>query len=277
MGLLGLALSRRAGMSYEALLSARILDPLGMKNTGVSLTPEMKAQLAVGHNRNLQPVSYWDVPALTGAVGLMSTAHDLLTFLEAELGYRKTPLANSMAAMFIVRRPTQYAGLELALGWHILSTGKGEIVWHNGGTGGFRVFVGFSPSTKVGIVVLSNADGGNGIEDIGLRLFRATPPDLYFQREHTEIRVDPHIFGNYVGKYRLADGMQIEIVQNNDHISARLGEQTFDLSAESNRDFFVKNVEGQLTFVTDRDGVAYMIVLHQAGTDLPAKRVLAKP
>jgi hypothetical protein len=56
-----------------------------------------------------------------------------------------------------------------------------------------------------------------------------------------------------------------------------VGEQTFDLSAESNKDFFVKNVEGQLTFVTDRDGVAYMIVLHQAGTDLPAKRVLAKP
>jgi len=273
MGLLALALGRRAGGSYEALLKTRVLDPLDMKNTGVSLTPEMKAQFAVGHNGDLQAVSYWDVPGMPGAVGLKSTAHDLLTFLEAELGYRKSPLAGAMAAMLSVRRPTRYSGLELALGWHILSTGQGQIIWHNGGTGGFRAFAGFSPSTKVGIVVLSNTDGANGIEDIGLRLFKGTPPDLYFLRQHTEIKVDPRIFGNYVGRYQMDDGMPVAIIQNGDHLAAQLGQQTFPLAAESTKDFFVKNMEGQLTFVTDRNGVAYMVVLHQAGTDLPAKRV----
>ncbi len=273
MGLLALALSYRAGQSYEALLRTRILDPLGMKNTGVSVTPEMKALFAVGHNSSLQAVSYWDTPAMAGAVGLKSTAQDLLTFVEAELGYRQTPLAASMAAMLSLRKPTRYAGLELALGWHVLSTTKTEIIWHNGGTGGFRAFLGFSPRNKVGIVVLSNTDGVNGIEDIGLHLFNQTRPDVYLSREHKEIQIDPRIFANYVGVYQLTDKMQLTILQNGDHLEAELGQQTFRLVAESTKDFFVKNMDGQVTFVTDRTGMAYMIVLHQGGTDLPGNRI----
>ena len=52
-GLLGHALARRAGIDYEALLRSRICDPLGMSDTRITLTPEMKARLAVGtlHHR----------------------------------------------------------------------------------------------------------------------------------------------------------------------------------------------------------------------------------
>jgi len=273
IGLLALALSRRAEQTYETLLRTRIFDPLGMKNTGISTTPEMKAQFAVGHNSYLQPVGYWDPGVMAGAVGLKSTAQDLLTFVEAELGYRQTPLAGAMAVMLSLRKPTRYAGLELALGWHVLSTSATQIVWDNGGTGGFRAFMGFSPRSKVGIVVLSNTDGTNGIEDIGLRLFSTPPPEMLFQREHTEIKIDPSIFAKYVGVYQLSDGMLLTIMQAGDHLVAQLGQQKFQLAAESTKDFFVKNVEGQLTFVTDRAGNAYMVVMHQAGTDLPAKRI----
>jgi CubicO group peptidase (beta-lactamase class C family) len=273
MGLLALALSRRASQSYETLLKTRILDPLGMKNTGINLTPDMKAQLATGHNSYLQPVSEWDTFAMAGAVGLKSTAQDLLTFVEAALGYRQTPLAESMNAMLSLRRPTRYAGLELALGWHVLSTSSAQIYWDNGGTGGFRAFLGFSQRNKVGIVVLSNTDGTNGIEDIGLRLFNPASPEQAFQREHAEIKVDPAILTKYVGVYQLSDGMLLTIMQAGDHLAAQLGQQKFQLAAESTKDFFVRNVEGQLTFVTDRTGNAYMVVMHQAGTDLPAKRI----
>ncbi len=273
MALLAIALSHRSGQTYEALLRSRIFGPLGMNNSGVSLSPDMKAQLAVGHNAYLQPVSYWDGGALAGAVGLKSTAQDLLTFVEAALGYKPSPLAASMAGMLNTRRPTRYAGLELALGWHILSTSNSQIIWDNGGTGGFRSFLGFSPRNKVGIVVLSNTDGASGIEDIGLRLFTPVPAEVSLQREHVEIKVDPRIFANYVGVYQMNDGMQLTISQSGENLIAQLGQQKFMLAAESTRDFFIKNVEGQLTFVTDRTGNAYMLILHQAGSDIPAKRM----
>ena len=105
-GLLGHALARRAGMDYEALVRSRITGPLGMSGTGITLSPQMKARLALGHNDKLVTVPNWDLPALAGAGALRSSVNDMLTFLAANLGYMKSPLAPAMAAMLSVRRPT---------------------------------------------------------------------------------------------------------------------------------------------------------------------------
>ncbi|MFY9645284.1 MAG: serine hydrolase, partial [Terriglobales bacterium] len=140
-GILGLALSRHAGMDYEALVRARLCEPLGLKSTTITLSPDMKGRLAIGHNQALETVASWDLPTLAGAGALKSTANDLLSFLAANLGYTKSPLAPAMAAMLTTRRPTGTSGLEIALGWHILTVAGREIIWHNGGTGGFRTFI----------------------------------------------------------------------------------------------------------------------------------------
>lgn len=45
----------------------------------------------------------------------------------------------------------------MALGWHIDSLADGALVrWHNGGTGGYRSYFGFSRADQVGVVVLAN-------------------------------------------------------------------------------------------------------------------------
>ena len=85
----------------------------------------------------MEGVANWDSPTLARVGALRSTANDLLTFLAANLGYTKSPLAPALAAMLKVRRPTRQAGLEIALVWHVYTTGGKEIVWHNGGTGGY--------------------------------------------------------------------------------------------------------------------------------------------
>ena len=51
VGLLGHALARRAGADYESLVKVRVLEPLGMKSTSITLSPEMKARLATGHTK----------------------------------------------------------------------------------------------------------------------------------------------------------------------------------------------------------------------------------
>ena len=101
VGLLGYALTQRAGMDYEAMVRSRICEPLRMNDTRVTLSPEMKARLAIGHGPNLNAVSNWDLPqAFAGAGALRSTANDMLTFLAANLGYTRTPLAAAMAAKY---------------------------------------------------------------------------------------------------------------------------------------------------------------------------------
>ncbi|HTV54841.1 MAG TPA: serine hydrolase domain-containing protein [Terriglobia bacterium] len=188
-GLLGLALTRRAGMDYGKLVRSRICDPLGMNSTRISLTPQMKARLAVGHNAALQPVENWEfTPAFVGAGGLRSDVNDMMRFLAANLGIEKSPLAPAMAAMLRVRRPTGIPGLEVALGWHIFTTDGKQIIWHNGGTGGYRSFVGFDPNRRVGVVALSNAETPEGVDDIGRHLLDPSVPLWQPPRQYKEFR-----------------------------------------------------------------------------------------
>lgn len=164
-GLLGHALSLRAGMSYEALVRARILDPLGMSTTRITLTPEMKARLATGHKETartpdnpygLTPVPNWDIPTLAGAGALRSTANDMLTFLAAYLGYVETPLAGAMADQLSIRWPSQLGDFDVGYGWRIQTKHGSTIVWHGGATGGYRCYIGFDPEARTAVIVLSN-------------------------------------------------------------------------------------------------------------------------
>jgi D-alanyl-D-alanine-carboxypeptidase/D-alanyl-D-alanine-endopeptidase len=165
-GLLGHALALRAGTDYETLLRTRITGPLNMNQTAVLFTPEMKAQLAPGHDQGMHKAENWDIPTFAGAGGIRSTASDQLTFLAANLGLLKSPLQPAMKKMLSIRR-TAYGGVAIAVGWHIF-TGPQEIICHNGATGGYRSFMGFDPARKVGVIVLSNSS--NDVDDIARRI-----------------------------------------------------------------------------------------------------------
>ncbi len=277
-GLLGHVLALRAGMSYEALVRSRICDSLGMKDTRITLTPEMKARMAVGHNQQLESVENWDLPTLAGAGALRSTANDTLTFLAANLGYVKSPLAPAMAAMLKVRRPTGMPGLEIALGWHIRTIDGKEIVWHNGGTGGFRSFMGFDPAARTGVVALSNTSTTMGVDDIAMHLLDAKTPLAPPAKQHTQVEVDPKIYDGYLGTYELAPSFIITITRDGDHLFEQAtGQQKFEIFPESERDYFLKVVDAQITFVTDSTGRATELILHQNGRDVHGKRFEGEP
>jgi serine-type D-Ala-D-Ala carboxypeptidase/endopeptidase len=273
-GLLGHVLARRAGMDYEALVRSRICDPLHMKSTRITLTPDMKARLAAGHNAALDPVENWDLPTFAGAGALRSTANDLLNFLAANLGYTKSPLAPAMASMLKVRRPTGQPGLDIALGWHILTTNGKEIVWHNGGTGGYRSFMGFDPAARVGVVALSNTSTTLGVDDVGRHLLDAKVPLAPSVKGHTQVAVDPKIFDGYVGTYQVTTNVIFTITRDKDRLFAQLtGQPKAEIFPEGERDYFYKVVDAQITFVTDTQGRATELILHQNGLDQHAKRI----
>jgi len=273
-GLLGHVLALRAGMTYEAVVESRICHPLGMKSTGITLTPEMKSRLAAGHNPAMDTAENWDLPTLAGAGALRSTANDMLTFIAANLGYTTSPLAPAMAAMLKVRRPTGQPGLEIALGWHIFTTGGKEIFWHNGGTGGYRSFMGFDPKARVGVVLLSNAGTVAGVDDIGRHLLDQSVPLIAAPKEHKQVTVDPKLFDGYVGEYQLAPNFIITITRENDHLFGQAtGQPKFEIIPESDRDYFLKVVDAQISFITDENGRANELILHQGGRDQHAKRI----
>lgn len=177
-GTLGHLLALRAGMSYEELLRRRILEPLGMSSTSITLSDSQKKRLAGGHNVALMPVKNWDFDALAGCGALRSTANDLLKFLAANLELTDTPLNAAMRRMRSVRRSIA-PDLDIAMAWHIQTKHGTEIVWHNGGTGGYRSFAGFVLAKGTGVVVLCNTF--TDTDDLGRHILESRYPVTQYE------------------------------------------------------------------------------------------------
>lgn len=169
MGLLGHALSLRAGMTFERLLRERILGPLAMGNTGFDLAPPVGAPSAQGHGSMAQPVPNWDVPTLAGAGALRSTMYDMLLFGAANLLSDSTGISSVLQDTHEVRAPDVQQNLSMALGWLVNKRFVDRpIIWHNGGTGGFHSFIGLDKSGHRAVIILTN--GVQSIDDIGFHL-----------------------------------------------------------------------------------------------------------
>jgi serine-type D-Ala-D-Ala carboxypeptidase/endopeptidase len=155
-GLLGHFLGVRQGSSYAELVAQEICAPLGLDDTFLFVPEDKRGRFAEGHDRRGRPVPHWHFDALAGAGGLRSTAEDLLTFLALQLHPPDTPLGAAARLTHVVRAGR--GRLRIGLGWLRTSLGEDgpDVLWHNGGTGGFRSFAGFVPDGEVGAVVLSN-------------------------------------------------------------------------------------------------------------------------
>ena len=167
-GLLGHALARSQGTDYPTLVYERISEPLRMADTTVVLTTAHQARLAAGHDKWRFPAPNWNFAALAGAGALRSTVNDMLTFLEANLGIRETPLRPAMERTHIPQRADPTIGMDIGLGWVVHDTDDGRVAWHNGGTGGYSSFIGFDPASQAGVVVLSNT--AISVDELGFHL-----------------------------------------------------------------------------------------------------------
>ena len=278
-GLLGDLLARRAGTDYERLVKARVTGPLGMPSTTITLTPDERARLAVGHDSSLRKVENWDLPSLAGAGALRSTANDLMTFLAAEMGLTPSPLGKAMALTLQVRRPTGAGPLEQALGWEVLHLPTGDIVQHGGGTGGYHTIVAFSPKRRVGVVILTNAETPAGADDIALHVLAGAPvihlpPPPPPPAERHAVTLEAKQLDALVGTYQLAPQVSVTVAREGELLYAQLtGQGRLEVFPESPTTVFWKVVDAQATFTLGPDGRATALTLHQNGRNLPAPRI----
>jgi D-alanyl-D-alanine-carboxypeptidase/D-alanyl-D-alanine-endopeptidase len=188
----------------------------------------------------------------------------------------ESPLGPAMAAMTKVRRAAGNPQTDVALAWIVAKKDGREIYWHNGGTGGYRSFIGFDPKSGVGVVLLSIMSTRTGMDDIGMHLLDSSAPlaKLAPLVTHKEIALDPKIFDRYVGVYEFAPGITLTFTRDGAHMFGQLtGQGKLEIFAESEKEFFLKAVDAQITFETGADGRATAATLHQNGRDQKAKRV----
>lgn len=274
VGLLGLALARATGQSYEELERSLVWSPLGMAHTAITLTPWMQAHLVLGHDEQGNVVPNWDLDALAGAGAIRSTANDMLKFADANLHPERGPLERAMAFAHQVRAKAGPMGI--GLNWLSLYAGADTIVWHNGGTGGYRTYIGLLPSRKMAVVVLTNTTGA-GADDIGMHLLSpALPlaPKPAPVKQRTAITLPAATMARYVGTYQLAPAFAIEVTADGDALYGQpTGQPKVRLWPETEVDFFIREVDAQVSFVRDGTGTVTALVLHQGGRDQTAPKV----
>ncbi len=255
-------------------MRSRIVGPLGMTSTMVTLSGEARARLAGAHDAALRGVQHWDLPTFAGAGALRSTVADMLIFLEAALGSRDTPLAPAFAAMLEVRRPMGVPDMATALGWMVAKTGDDTLVWYNGGTGGQRSFAGYLVKARTGVVALSNSATAVGIDDIGRHLLDPAMPLAPPARQRVAVAVAPEVLARHVGRYRLTPSLILAVTRAGERLFVQAtGQPDVEVFGESDTDFFAIEVDAQLSFEADAAGRTARAVLHQGGEDMPAERI----
>src|SRR5205823_6066523 len=122
---------------------------------------------------------------------------------------------------------------EIGLNWHISNKHGAEMIWHTGGTGGYRTFIGFVKAKRCGVVVLSNSE--NAPDDIGMHLL---DPQLPLAIMRKTVSVDAKTLDRYVGTYELKPGVFLTLTRfENKLVGQAIGQAVFPLTPFSETEF----------------------------------------
>lgn len=267
-GVLGFALAQQARTPYGLLLSDKLFKPLGMTHSGTGTTTAMRGHLATGHDEAGQAVANWTFDALAGAGAVRSTGQDMLRYLQANMGQRTSALAAAMALAHTPRADINGRS-RIGLAWMTLDQG---VVWHNGGTGGYRSFIGWTADRQRGVVVLANA--ANSVGDLGLAILVPASP---LAPVPTVIALKPETLDDYLGSCELAPHMALTVSRSDNQLFAQAtGQSAFALYPSAPDAFFAKVAGISLSFQRNTQGQVNGLVLHQHG-DHAAPKVDSPP
>ncbi len=155
-GLLGQALALRAGTTYEELLRREITEPLGMRDTVISLSGEQHGRMMRAYDWRHQIVPEWNLDALAGAGAIRSTAPDMIRYLVAQLHPEAVPELASAIKLSHQMQADVNDKVRIGLAW---MQGSG-LYRHDGSIAGFTSDSYFSPEKNYAAVVLMNHQAG---------------------------------------------------------------------------------------------------------------------
>jgi hypothetical protein len=108
-----------------------------------------------------------------------------------------------------------------------------------------------------------------------MRLLGLVPPSALPPRPRTAIALPASTLSRYVGLYRLGPGLEIDVTLRDGALfgQSNAGGAAARLWPESGTEFFLKEVDAQITFTRDAGGAVTGLVLHQYGRDRPGQKI----
>lgn len=280
LGLLGFALSEKLALPYGEALRERILSPLGLQDTGVTLSPGQSSRRAQGYQGVLKRAPF-AIETIDAAGILLSTANDMLTFLEHQLDLKESPLNDVFQEAHRARHNLGSPEQNIGLGWILLRLGPDTITMHDGATLGHNAFAGFNAGTKRGVVVLSNARLNKyaAVQDLGIKELAPNFP-LSPIRRPASVSVEQlrRLPGHYEGEDETSFSIRIE----NEHLivgfSQDRGAEFTLYPVSANRfNLYEASIEATAVFGEDSNGEIVSVQWRQGGETGNFTRVRRAP
>jgi|GEM_PF-4618993 len=284
--LLGQALANATGEPYETLVVERIAQPLGLESTVFDLDPDQLRRATSPHYLDFKPIRMWEFQAIAPAGALRSDLDDMMDFVQAFLepsdiapGDETSPLERAIAGMLRAPRVRidQAGNQGIGLGWHAAQAPAlgGELLWHNGQTGGSKSYVALMPEFGAAVVVLANYPDP-AVDIVGPLLLNYAvtgeirPTPVREVQRLNAAQVEP-----LAGVYQFEDGRTITITTEGARVFARIGEQdNFRIYPAQPRLFFYKVVPAEVAFIFDPEtNLARELVFMQNNAQMTARRI----
>ena len=171
--LIGIAIERLLGMTYEQAMANLVFAPLDLDNSFYFAHEAICYPVSVGHLQ-VKPGSdehriarrYYLPRVNNPDGGIISNVEDVLTFAAFHLGDGTVNGKRllSMEALAEMQRPhVKAVGWSDAwgLGWHVIHAGPDTLVGHDGSTIGFQSLLTLAPAKRLAIVCLTNSSRGS--------------------------------------------------------------------------------------------------------------------
>ncbi|KIO76105.1 hypothetical protein TH53_16815 [Pedobacter lusitanus] len=161
--LLGIILENVYQLPLETLIRKIITAPLKMQDTTYDVPEKKKILLTMGYNQEeSKDAGYWDMGAFKSAGGLKSNINDMILYLRANMQDYNQDFSLSH------QETDLQPGFGRGLAWIVQFLNEDVVIWHNGGTAGFRSFCSFVKEKQTGIIVLSNS--GKDVDELAMEI-----------------------------------------------------------------------------------------------------------
>lgn len=271
LALVGHIIESETGNEYEQLVIDRIAKPLNMEDTRIKVAAADSSRLAKGHADG-KTVANWDLPVFEGAGALRSTGEDMMKFLEAQMGIIDSKLwpymQKTQQPLFDIDQGLNRQTDKIGMAW-FYATDNDTIMWHSGGTGGYRSFIGINKESGSGAIVLSNSTA-----DLSDLYFHLLDSNYELRHENESISLTTKELERFVGEYKSERGFSFYVTNEKGQLFIRLTGQPKALVEPIADDLFVnKQVGAEFDFDTTGSGKVSQLILRQGGQEITAEKV----
>lgn len=281
--LIGYLIEAVSGQSFEDVLAAELLEPVGLFATGHDETSRLVPHRATGYTLRAD----WTPPEFYGGFALDSGLLVPAPFIREEPPLADGGLYSTVDDLYRWDRALSSGDVldaaalkemiepgmgEYGLGWFIGERFGRQRIWHTGVLPGFLSVFDRYPEEDATVILLGNTDIAveRLSEELAAILF-GEPHSI--PEAHRLVEITEEQFRPCVGAYRSDQGRVFEVSWDEMAVVEEADRFGAGMFARSPTDFYVPMFRGKATFVADDGGRIRRMVANIRGRSLTLERV----